>query len=113
MAGLIEPKDVVLAILGSSGALAGFVLVFLGVIIASYQSYAGNVPDKVVQPYRTSGAALLGAFALGLVTVALSLLWLINGGVPALYDWVIGLFAVQLVAVFVSAAWTTRMVLWR
>ncbi len=110
---LIEPKDVVVAILGASGALAGFVLVFLGVIIASYQSYPGGVPEPVVQPYRTSGAALLGAFGLGLVTVAVSLLWLINGGVPALYDWAIGLFAVQLVAVFGAAVWTTRTVLWR
>ena len=110
---MIDPKDVVLAILGASGALAGFVLVFLGVIIASYESYAGNVPEQVVQPYRTSGTALLGAFALGLVTVAICLLWLINGGLPALYDWAIGLFAVQLVAVFVAALWTARMVLWR
>ena len=110
---MIEPKDVVVAILGSSAALAGFVLVFLGVIIASYQSYSGGVPEQVVRPYRTSGAALLGAFALGLITVAVSLLWLINGGSPGLYDWAVGLFAIQLVAVFVSAVWTTRMVLWR
>src|SRR2546423_2960856 len=46
--GLIEPKDVVLALLGASAGLGGFVLVFLGVIIASYQSYAGNVPGPVV-----------------------------------------------------------------
>ncbi|HKW72907.1 MAG TPA: hypothetical protein VJQ08_08780 [Candidatus Dormibacteraeota bacterium] len=110
---MIEPKDVILAILGSSGALAGFVLVFLGVIIASYQSYSGSVPEQVTQPYRTSAAALLGAFGLGLVTVAVCLLWLINGGIPALYDWAIVLFAVQLVVVFVSAVWTARMVLWR
>jgi len=37
---LVEPKDVVVAILGSAAALAGFVLVFLGIIIASYQSAA-------------------------------------------------------------------------
>ena len=110
---MIDPKDVVLAILGSSGALAGFGLVFLGMMIASYESYAGNVPEQVVRPYRISGTALLGAFGLGLVTVAICLLWLINGGLPVLYDWVIGLFGVQLVAVFASAAWTTRMVLWR
>lgn len=102
-----------LAILGTAAALAGFVLVFLGVVIASYQSYSGGVPEQVVRPYRTSGTVLLGTFALGLITVAVSLLWLMNGGSTGLYDWAIGLFAVQLVAVFASAAWTTRMVLWR
>ena len=110
---MIEPKDVVGAILGSSAALGGFVLVFLGLIIASYQSYSGSVPSQVVRPYRITGTALLGTFALSLITVAVSLLWLINGGPADLYGWTIGLFAVQLVAVFGSAAWATRMVLWQ
>ena len=110
---MIEPKDVVGAILGSSAALGGFVLVFLGIIIASYQSYPGGVPPDVVNPYRVSGSVLLATFGLSLVTVAASLLWLINGGPAGLYGWTIGLFAVQLVAVFAAAAWSTRMVLWR
>jgi hypothetical protein len=110
---LIEPKDVVVAILGSSAGLGGFVLVFLGVIIASYQSYPGGVPADVVRPYRVSGTVLLGAFALSLITVAVSLLWLLNGGLPSLYGWSIALFAVQLVAVFCAAVWSTWMVLWR
>jgi len=67
---LIEPKDVVISILGSAAALAGFVLVFLGIVIASYQSYPGEVPAPVVRPYRIAGTALLAAFGLGLVTVA-------------------------------------------
>ena len=103
----------VIAILGASAALAGFVLVFLGIVIAAYQSYSGEVPAPVVQPFRSAGTALLGTFALSLVTVALSLLWLINGGPAGLYGWSIGLFALQLVAVFVSAAWTTRTMLWQ
>ena len=110
---MIEPKDVVGAILGSSAALGGFVLVFLGIIIASYQSYPGGVPPPVVQPYRRMGVALLGTFALSLVTAAISLVWLISGGPAGLYGWAIGLFAVQLVAVFGSAAWAARMVLWQ
>lgn len=110
---MVEPRDVVIGVLSASAALAGFVLVFLGIVIASYQSYSGGVPDQVVQPYRTTGTALLGTFGLSLVTVAICLIWLINGGLPALYGWTIGLFAVQLIAVFASAAWATRMVLWR
>ena len=110
---MIEPKDVVVAILGSSAALGGFVLVFLGIIIAAYQSYPGGVPDQVVRPYRITGSALLGTFGLSLITVAVSLIWLSNGGPIGLYDWAIGLFALELVAVFGAAAWATRMVLWQ
>lgn len=109
---MIEPKDVVIAILGASAALAGFELVFLGIIIAAYQSYPGGVPEPVVKPYRTTGAGLLGTFGLCLITVAVSLIWLINGGSLGLYQWAIGLFALLLIAVFGSAAWATRMVLW-
>jgi hypothetical protein len=110
---VIEPRDVVLAVLGASAALAGFVLVFLGVTIASYQSYAGNVPAQVVRPYRSTGAALFGTFGYSLITVALCLVWLALGGPGVLYGWTIGLFAVQLVAVFLAAGWATRMVLWQ
>jgi hypothetical protein len=110
---MVEPKDVVIAILGASAALGGFVLVFLGIVITSYQSYGGGVADEVVQPYRVSAGALLGTFGLCLVTVASSLIWLINGGNVTLYDYTIVLFAIELVAVFGSALWTTRMVLWR
>jgi hypothetical protein len=110
---LIDPKDVVIAILGSAAALAGFVLVFLGIIIASYQSYPGGVPEKVVRPYRVAGAGLLAAFGLGLATVAVSLLWLINGGPIGLYGWAIALFALLLLTCLGAAAWATRMVLWQ
>ena len=110
---MIEHKDVVLAILGVSGALSGFLLVFLGVMIASYQSYGGNVPAPVVRPFRTTGAFLFGTFGYSLVSVATCLAWLAFGGPAALYGWTVGLFAVQLVAVFLAAGWTTRMALWQ
>ena len=110
---MVEPKDVVITILGASAALGGFVLVFLGIVITSYQSYAGEVSAAVVQPYRAAGALLLGTVGLSWGTVASSLIWLVNGGTTPLYDWTVVLFAVQLVAVFGSALWTTRMVLWR
>ena len=110
---MIEPKDVVLALLGASAGLAGFVLVFLGVIIATYQSYGGNVPAQVVRPFRATGGVLFGTFGFSLVTVTVCLVWLALGGPSALYGWAIGLFAVQLVTVFLAAGWTTRMVLWQ
>ena len=109
---MVEPKDVVIAILGASAGLGGFVLVFLGIVITSYQSYGGDVADQVLRPYRLSGSALLGAFALCLITVALSLIWLINGGSIGVYDLTITLFGSELVAVFGSAVWAVRTVLW-
>ncbi|HEV2414743.1 MAG TPA: hypothetical protein VGX27_08030 [Candidatus Dormibacteraeota bacterium] len=110
---MVEPKDVVIAILGASAALGGFTLVFLGIVITSYESYSGGVADQVIQPYRRSGTVLLGVFAICLITVALSLLWLINGGSVGLYDATIALFALELVVVFGGAVVATRMVLWR
>lgn len=110
---MVEPKDVVIAILGASAALAGFTLVFLGIVITSYQSYSGGVADQVLRPYRLSGTVLLGVFAVCLITVAVSLLWLVNGGSTGLYDTSIALFALELVVVFGGALWATRMVLWR
>ena len=110
---MIEPKDVVVAILGSSAALGGFDLVFLGVVIASYQSYAGAVPEHVVRPFRSAGMALLGTFGLSLVAVASSLAWMVQGGSSGLYDVIVVLFAALLIAVFASAAWTARMVLFQ
>ena len=113
MAGLIAERDVVLAILGASAALAGFVLVFLGVIIASYQSYSGGVPAQVVAPYRTLGGILLAAFGLCLLAVFVSLMWLVGGGPDQTYGATVGLFVAELVAVCAAAIWATRMVLWQ
>ncbi len=109
---MIESKDVVLGALGAAAALAGLVLVFLGIVIAAYQSYAGNAPASVVRPYRIAGVALFGTFGLSLVTVALCMAWLALGGPQWLYGWTVGFFVLQLVAAFVAAGWTTRMVLW-
>jgi hypothetical protein len=108
---MIEPKDVVLGILGAAAALGGLVLVFLGIIIAAYQSYPGGVPAAVVTPYRIGGGALFSTFALSLVTVAMCVVWLALGGPSALYGWTIALFGAQLIAVLLAAGWTTRMVL--
>jgi hypothetical protein len=106
-------KDVVLAILGASAALAGFVLVFLGIIIASYQSYSGEVPEQVVKPYRTTGGVLLATFASCLLVVLVCLGWLVGGGPSEVYGVTVALFVVEVVAVFAAAAWATRMVLWK
>jgi hypothetical protein len=109
----IDPKEVVLATLGASAGLAGFVLVFLGIIITSYESFSGGTPDQVVRPYKATGAILLVTFAFSLGVVGLCLIWLALGGPSPLYGWTVVLFLLQLVLVFLAAGWSTRMVLWR
>jgi len=110
---VIEPKDVVGAILGASAALAGFVLVFLGLLIAAYQSYGGDVPAAVVRPFRVAGGILLAVFGLALLMVVAALAWMVAAGPAATYGLIVALFLTLLVLVFSAAAWTARLVLWR
>jgi hypothetical protein len=110
---MIESKDVVVGALGAAAALAGLVLVFLGIIIAAYQSYSGGTSEDIVRPYRITGIALFAAFSLSLVSVAISLMWLVFDGPTGLYGWVVGVFISQLVIVFVAAGWASRMALWQ
>src|SRR5207245_10753621 len=100
---VIESKDVVVGALGASAALTGLVLVFLGIIIASYQSYAGNATASVIRPYRIAGAGLFSTFGLGLVTITLCIVCLALGGSAWLYGWTVARFVLQRVAVVVSA----------
>src|SRR5260370_38255375 len=104
---MIESKDVVLGTLGSSAALAGFDLVFLGIVIAAYQSYAGNAPPSVVRPYRIAGIGLFGRFGISLVTVALSLTWLVLGGPAWLYGFTVCFLPLPLLGLFLAAGWPT------
>jgi hypothetical protein len=105
-------KDVVIAILGSAAALAGLVLVFLGVVIAAYQAFPGDSSSKVPGRYRVAGTWTLSIFAFSLVTVALALVWLLTEGEnDALYSAVAVTFMVQLLATAVIAAAITRSLL--
>ena len=52
---MIESKDVVLGALGAAAALAGLVLVFLGIVIAAYQSYAGNAHQRASSHHTMAG----------------------------------------------------------
>jgi hypothetical protein len=104
-------KDVVVGSLGAAAALGGLILVFLGVVIAGYQSYSGGTPARLLTPYRRATAAILGVFALSLSSAALSLLWLTSkGGGGLLYAAVLVTFFAQLLAVFVVAVGTTYLV---
>jgi hypothetical protein len=104
--------EVVPAVFGAAAGLAGLLLVFLGVSISAFQSFAGDVPGAVTARFRRAAALILGSFLLGLVDVAVSFSWLLT---PArgLRDVSVVLFAVELAATATAAAVTARAVLWR
>lgn len=90
-------KDVVIAMLGAAAALAGLVLVFLGIVIATIQSFPPDTPPTVLTPYRMSTAFILGTFFISLASVCFSLIWLVVGSGETLYHACLGAFLFQLV----------------
>jgi hypothetical protein len=104
--------DVVSAVFGAAAGLSGLLLVFLGVSIAAFQSYAADVPRAATANFRRAGAWILSAFLLGLANVATSFVWLLSPH-RALRDVAVVLFAVVLASVAVAAVTTARAILWR
>jgi hypothetical protein len=109
----VEHKDVVLAVLGASAALAGLVLVFLGLVVAAYGSLAGDTPKAVKAPLRRTGRVVLAPFGLAIVCMVAATLWLVRSGrSEGLYVTTLALFLTQLCALVGSALWTLRELLW-
>jgi len=104
--------EVVPAVFGAAAGLAGLLLVFLGVSLSAFQSFAGDAPAAATARFRRAGSWIFGAFLLGLVTVAVSFSWLLSPG-RALRDAAVALFAVELAATALAALVTVRTVLWR
>jgi hypothetical protein len=105
-------RDVITAVFGASSALAGLLLVFLGIVVSTFQSYSAAVPAAATAPYRRAGRVIVAAFLLGLAATASALTWLLAPS-GALYDAAVALFSVQLGALAVAAVGVARIVLWR
>lgn len=110
---MVEDKDVVLAFLGASAALAGLVLVFLGLVTAAYGALAGDTPKAVKKPLRRTGRVVLVPFGLAVACMAVATVWLLlskpNEG---LYVATVTLFLAQLASIVGAALWTLRELLW-
>lgn len=104
--------DVVPAVFGAAAGLAGLLLVFLGVSISAFQSFAGDAPPAATARYRRAGSWILGAFLVALADVAVSFAWLLSPH-RSLRDLAVTLFALELAATAWAAVTTTRVVLWR
>jgi hypothetical protein len=101
-------KDVVTTVLGASAGVGGLVLVFLGILISAVGAFAGDTPDAVLKPYRLGAWASVGVFALSLVAVALSLIWLAVDQPHWLYVLALVAFSCLLAAVLALAAAVTK-----
>jgi hypothetical protein len=103
----MEHKDVVIAMLGAAAALAGFVLVFLGVVITSFLSFPPETAGVVRRKFQLTAATALVTFLVCLVTVALGVVWLATSSAHGLYGWMIGLFFAALALAFAVGVATT------
>lgn len=97
-------KDVIVAVLGASAALGGFVLVFLGLLISAYQSYAADAARAVRATRKRAAWEMFAVFPLCIATIGVALAWLLFPGCSALYWLAVGMFAAELVAIVVVAA---------
>jgi hypothetical protein len=73
-----EPKDVIIGILGASGALAGLLLVFSGFVFAQAASFPENTPDAVIARYTRAGRLALWPFLGSLIITILAVVWLLH-----------------------------------
>jgi hypothetical protein len=100
------------AIFAAAAGLAGLLLVFFGVAISTFQSFAGDAPPAATRRFRRAAAGILGAFVLGLLDVAVAFAWLLSPQ-RALRDAAAVLFAIELAATALAAVVTARALLWR
>jgi len=74
---MVERKDVVLGILGASGALAGLILVFGGFIFSQAASFPSSTSDEIIGKYTRAGRLAIYPFWGFLSTTLLSIGWML------------------------------------
>jgi hypothetical protein len=91
-----EPKDLILGILGASGALAGLLLVFGGFIFSQAASFPSSTDDQIIGKYTKAGRLAIFPFWGFLITTLLSVTWLLH---PIYYVYVacVGLFVILVI----------------
>src|SRR2546427_457828 len=93
---MVEPKDVVLGILGASGALAGLLLVFGGFIFSQAASFPSSTDDKIISKYTRAGRLAIYPFWGFLTTTLLSIVWLLHQS-TCIYATCVALFIVLVI----------------
>lgn len=98
---------------GASAALLGFVLVFVAVLLSSYQAGLGELSVRAVARFKRAVWIALSVFVLGLVTIVLCVLWLATDGSFSLYVTSMALFFAELAGLVAVAIYSTWRVLLR
>jgi hypothetical protein len=101
---LPEPKDVIIGILGASGAFAGLLLIFSGFLFAQATAFPPATTDNaVIEKYKNAGRLGVVPFLLSLLVSTLAFAWMLYPCSYLYFPCVIG-FGVLLLA---SAAYGT------
>jgi hypothetical protein len=106
-------QEVVAAVTGASAALVGFLLVFLGALVAAYQAGLGQLRQESLKRFKTAGWVTAAVFLVGLATIALGVAWLAAGGGQNFYATVLTFFGAELAGLTFVALYTTWRVLLR
>jgi hypothetical protein len=105
-------EDVVIAVTGASAAIAGLVLVFLGVLVTSYQQLLGSsVSVKTLARFKRASWLALGVFVVSLIALTLSTSWLAVGGGKCFYVATLVFFFLELGVLALVALYSTIFVL--
>lgn len=110
---VVAHKDVALALLGASAALAGLVLVFLGFLVSAYAALPGDASARVRGYYQNLGWVVLAPLGFGLACMTMETVWLLDqSGTFWVYVAGIVVFLAQLGGVAVATGWTLKRLLW-
>lgn len=106
-------EDVTITALGATAMPAGLVLVFLGIVVTSYQSHTGDAPSGVTSGFRKDAIMILTPFTLGVACVGISTIRLLLAkNNKNLCVAVIVVSFVQLASLLLASGLITKRVLW-
>jgi hypothetical protein len=109
---MVAHKDVIITVLGAAAGLAGLVLVFLGIVVTTFQGYGPEQAAAVRPGFRRDALLTLAPFSLGVACVGLSIAWLLTTDNQVLYIAALVAFIVQLMLLALAGGLVTRRVLW-
>jgi hypothetical protein len=104
-------KDVVIAAVGAAAALAGLVLVFVGLLLTTRESLRGQV--RATELVRLATASWIGVavFILSLISLILGTFWLSLAGGETFYVVVLASFLADVLVLAIGAVAATRVLL--
>lgn len=102
----------VLAVLGGASGVGALVLVFLGFLVATLNSYESGTSSSVTRSLKIVGTGVTAAFFCGALSVGMCLWWLVGGQPQGPYGLSVGLFVAELVLLLVAAGWVLVALIW-